>query len=159
MKIKELLNREIEVLEDGSIKLVPEKKVPKLKKFVPGERSDYYYLSPYGNIRRETNDDDVDKWLFQHHLVFETEEQAKDYKWFLNILDKYQWKPTKEGWRDDGFSKYYMYLFYGKLRTSCVHGAQFITVWFSSEDDIIAFIKEVGEDRIKAYMFDVWEAE
>lgn len=135
-------------------KLRIEKVKPK-GRYIPKLLDTYYYVSDLGNIFGATNNEyESDSYIFEHNLVFRTKEEAEDYRWFLEQVDKY-----KKEFVDGGFNHciYFGYdtkeLIFDYWVKVCYQG----TTYFGSEENIKEFISVVGEERIKKYMFDVWE--
>lgn len=129
-------------------------------RFIPKEYETYCYITEYGNIRSAANTNTtMDKWMFNHSLVFEKEKEAEDYKLFLEQLDTHKYEFSREEWKNNDINKYAIYYDNSverlliEFRCCCQRGA----VYFKTEEDAQNFIKEAGEKRIKKYMFDVWE--
>lgn len=93
-------------------------------------------------------------YLINHHLVFETEEEAADYKWFLDKVDEY-----KQQFDPERYNYFFNYnpkkeRVYRTWDMVCQHQG---TTYFGEKENIRKFFEEVGEDRIKKYWFNVWE--
>ena len=93
-----------------------------------------------------------DEYMITHNLVFETKEDAEDYKWFLDKVDEYK-KPFILG-KNNRFIHYdhedkKIYKDYSDYYQR--QG----TTYFGDSINIGKFIEEVGEDRIKKYWFNV----
>lgn len=147
----------LEVVEGGLLKIVE----PEKGKYIPkcGER--YWYIDDSGLPNVHTYDNDmIDRWIVNHALVFRTDEEVNEYKNYLDVLDKYKYEFSDEEWKDCNLEKWIIKYFYnnqtlhvfsrfvGKY-SNCTH--------FKSKEDAKAFIKEVGEENVKRFMFDVWE--
>ena len=140
----------LRALLSGEIKIKKLKKEPR-KPTIGGY---VWSLGDYGNIIRASYWGDKDeKYFIYHRLVFKTKEEAEDYKWFLDKVDKYK-KPFKHG--DDNFYFYHDYE-NNKIRASITSETQSQGVIYFSEENIDKFFEEVGEDRIKKYMFGVYD--
>lgn len=154
IKADELKGRELEVLEDGTLRLIENKS----KKFVPDIGEQYCYVDGLGGIECTRNaKTDYDIWALNHNLVFKTEEECKEYKKFLELLDKYK---CDLDWKDEDKEKFYLYYNYLSecLNVGSNSFAQTQGVfYFISRKDIEEFIDKAGEDNIKRFMFDVWE--
>ena len=141
------------VLNDNEriIKITP---IP-TERFIPKKGERYYFLNTVGKISHLTNSkDDFDTYVIHHNLVFKTKEQAEDYKWFLDKVDEYK-KPFK--YEDYNNFLYYDH-YYESIEMLTVTTAEYQgTIHFGDKANTKAFIEEVGEERIKKYMFDVWE--
>lgn len=157
MKLEDLANKEIEITSDGLLKVVEKKK----GKFVPKVEETYWYVRSNGNVDyyRYTNDK-VDEYLLNHHPVFRTEEEAYEYKDYLELLDKYKYNFSDEEWLNGDILKWFVYYtHYNKLLdVRCNNVSKYpLTAYFKSEEDAEDFIEEAGKDNIKKFMFDVWE--
>lgn len=152
IKGDELVGRELEVLEDGTLRLIEKKP----KKFVPDTKQIYWYVNSLGFVNGSYNETEDDKWLLSRQPVFETEEECREYRSFLDLLEEYRreldWKGTE--WK---FNLYYNAL------DDCIKFDRSIncqeqgSFYFESEEKIKEFIDKAGTDNIKRYMFDMWE--
>lgn len=115
----------------------------------------YWFVSQYGDVNYNYNDDDeYDKYILTHRPIFQTRYEADDYKWFLDKIDEYK-KPLKP-------KECNYYLFYDhddkKVYRTCDTSCQGQgNVYFGDKENIEKFLEEVGEERIKKYMFDIWQ--
>jgi hypothetical protein len=98
-------------------------------------------------------------FLIKNHLVFKYSEFAEDYKWFLEQLNKYSYDFCTAELHDDEIGKYFFE--YNSNQKIVEHCVCFTLIRnkhaFKSEKDLEMFMKVVGEERIKKYMFDVWD--
>lgn len=126
-----------------------------LLKYVPEDKEPYWYIAEGGNIVMTLNyGSKSDEWLFKTHHVFRCERHVKDYKAFLFDVGLFS-QPFRAG--HDNYNLKYDYLDNKiVLSTNVVHRTQG-TTYFGSKDNVDQFIDYVGEDRIKKYMFDVWD--
>lgn len=154
IKGEELAGKELEVLEDGTLRLIKEKPT----RYIPQAGKTYYFINVCGTIRFATNENLIsDSWLINHYPVFRTCEDCDEYKKFLELLDEYK---CELNWEDKNECKYYLY--YDKLTdyidtdANCSCQTQG-TFYFKSKKDTKEFIEKAGKDNIKRYMFDVWE--
>ena len=155
IKGEELAGGELEVLEDGTFRLIEEEKQTK---YIPNTGEYYCYIDEFGNVNGSVNDGTIDdSWLIDHQLVFKNEKECKEYKKFLELLDEYK---CELNWEDKNECKYYLYYdkltdyIYTDANCSCQTQGTF---YFKSKKDIEEFIKRAGKDNIKRYMFNVWE--
>ena len=156
MKLEDLANKEFEITSEGLLKVVEKKKV----KFVPKKGESYWYVNPYGVAVVTIYDCGANRWLINHHPVFRTEEEAKEYKDYLELLDKYKYEFSDEEWKNEYLKKWYLYYFADndELSESCVYLYNIPNcTYFKTQEDAEAFIKEAGEENVKRFMFDVWE--
>lgn len=146
--------------EDGTLKIYNGK-----SKFIPKENEIYYYIDG-GAIYFTCYDSryNQDQWRIKHQRIFRTEADAVDYLLFLEQLDKYTYNFTSEEWKNGEIPKYYLYFNFitnsvwtGINITAASHGKYPCAYYFKSNEDAHNFISEVGKDRIKKYLFDIWE--
>lgn len=156
MKLDDLKNKELEITDEGLLKVVEKKK----GRFVPkkGEKDElYWYVDSYGYVGSEL---EYDEWLIKHKPVFQTQKEAEEYKHYLELLDKYKYNFSDEEWLNSDILKWFVYYtHYNKLLdVRCNNVSKYpLTAYFKSEEDADNFIEEVGEDNIKKFMFDIWE--
>lgn len=161
MKLKEFIkqheNDEIELKEDGTLKIL-ENKV-KLEKFVPKDGEYFYYIDNHNHVILTQKVDEQDEYLINHTLVFKTQGEARDYRYFLDKLDEYSYKFSHEEWNDFETMKHYIIydVLRKRLNVICTCSCEYETTYFIDEYMANEFINDVGEERIKAYMFDIWE--
>lgn len=114
----------------------------------------YWFVSHNGLTYNTYNNDECDKRMLTHYLIFQTKEEAKDYKWFLDKVDEYK-KPFENGEKNYFFCYDYendtLYITFNIVEV--YQGV----IYFDSYDKTKAFVKEVGKDRIKKYMFGIYE--
>ena len=124
------------------------------EKFKPKKGEQYYRINNYGLISATVNDSEMDDYYFEHNFAFRTRSEVEDYKWFLDKIDEYR-KPFEFDKENRHISYDYddNAVFAGYNSKSLSQGS----IYFGSYENIKAFIKEVGEERIKKYMFDIWE--
>lgn len=91
--------------------------------------------------------------------MFRTQEECEDYKWFLDKLDEYKTDFTPEEWGNCNINKYEIYFnHYNKfIQTNCYSICQGFHNYSFTKENADKFIEEVGEERIKKYMFNIWE--
>ena len=142
---------ELARLLDGQLTIIKIKDKLWKPKFDEG----YWFVSQYGHVNYNYNDNgEDDKYILTHRPVFQTEEEAKDYKWFLDKVDEYK-KPFKT--RTENYFIYYNH----DAKEICEHYAYYHqtqgTIYFGNKENIDKFLEEVGEDRINRYWFNIWE--
>lgn len=140
-------------LLNGDYKVKKLSNIP-TEKFIPKENEKYWFVSQYSNIVCNRYDNDKeDDYILTHNHIFQTKAEADDYKWFLDKVDEYK-KPFV-------VDECNCYLYFDFCGNSIRIGSYITvntqgTIHFGNEGNIKAFIKEVGEERIKKYMFDIW---
>jgi len=134
-----------------SLEIIPINNIPKTK-FIPKKNEEFYYIGNYGGICYTNNDNFLgNEYIIEHQLVFATREQAEDYKWFLDTVDKY-----KKDYVDDMINFNFMMFEEQELKLDWEKHYRQSNYYFGSEENILKFRKEVGEERIKKYMFNIW---
>ncbi len=126
-------------------------------KFVPQCGDRYFFIDAGGTIKNYAYcDDNVDEWILKHHHVFRSYDECKEYKHYLEVLDEYTFKPD---WDDRTQGKWHPYFDHDEKRI-CLKLARYFQYQgkcFESFDKGIGFIKKVGENAVKRFMFDYWE--
>lgn len=146
----ELAGKKFIRLENGDLREVKEKFFPMLKEC-------YYYLNSFGEIEIAMNHETIhDKWILKHQPVFRTKEDCEDYRQFLEMLDKYTFDPD---WDNDDQERWAICFNheYNKLYFNDCCSVQCQGDYFESKEKAEEFIEAVSQDRVKRYMFDVWE--
>lgn len=133
-------------------------KIEKVKpkgRYIPKPFDTYYYVSDLGNILGTTNNEyESDSYIFKHSLVFETKEEAEDYKWFLEQVDKYK----KEFVKDISNHCFQFNYNMGSINIDSWKSMRYQEVtYFGSYGNIEEFRNVVGDERIKKYFFGVFE--
>ena len=153
ISLEELKDKDLYLDNDGKI-IVREKSN---SKFVPLIEEKYYYV----NYDYKINEsrylyDCFDKFILSKDYVFATEEEAEEYAKYLKVLNKYSHKFTKEELENISIPKFQLYLYENKIEY-IGYGTVNGKIWFKSSNDCDLFIREVGIDNIKKFMFDIWE--
>lgn len=146
-----LAGKRFKVLENGDLREV------KKKKFVPKYDDKYYFIDDTGRAAHCIwGDDNIDHWRMKHFTLFATEGECKEYKRYLETLDKYTFTPN---WSDFGQEKWELYYDHEEklIGDSFTNKQRYNTCYFNSRENIEAFIAEVGEGAVKCFMFDAWE--
>lgn len=129
-------------------------KVKPKGRYIPKLLDTYYYVSDLGNIFVTTNnEDESDSYIFEHNLVFRTKEEAEDYKWFLEQVDKY-----KKEFEIRKLNHYFYYTLINKrIGISWNDDFKEHKFYFGDEENIKEFRSVVGDERIKKYFFGAFE--
>lgn len=157
MKLEDLKGKEIKITSEGLLKVVEKK----IGKFIPNKDERYWLVNEYGEIDHAVYSDlEILQWTINHHPVFRTEEEAEEYKDYLDSLDNYKHDFSDEEWKDEDIGK--IRLCFDNECEKLSFYFEFIIkspncVYFKTQEDAEAFIKEVGEENVKKFMFDVWE--
>ena len=157
MKLENLKNKEFEITEDGLLKVVEKKKEGK---FIPKEGECYWFVSNFRELKNDYIVSKYDEWLVNHQPVFRTKEEAEEYRHYLDALDKYKHEFSDEEWKNKNIKKCFVYFNYlsGSLEIDYYYVLKYPNcIYFKSEKDAEAFIKEAGEVNVKRFMFDVWD--
>ena len=153
ISLEELKDKDLYLDDDGKI-IVREKSNGK---FVPLIEEKYYYLNyDYKINEARYLSDCFDKLILSKDYVFATEEEAEEYAKYLKALEKYRHMFTDDELKDIYIPKYQLHLYKDTIEYTgygTVHGK----ICFKSRNDCDLFIREVGIDNIKKFMFDIWE--
>lgn len=128
-------------------------KVKPKGRYIPKKWELYFFVGMYGGIIANVYDSEQDEYVIKHNLVFRTKEEAEDYKWFLDQVYNYK----KEFVKDKYNYCFYFDVDYKRLEIDYNQRFKYDLTYFGDEENIEEFISVVGEERIKKYMFDVWE--
>lgn len=134
-------------------KLRIEKVKPK-GRYIPKYGEYYWCIPTFGGISWKTYEDEFDEFVIKHNLVFRTKEEAEDYRWFLEQVDKYK-KEFVYGERNHCIEFYHdlkelIFGYYTSIRSQG-------TTYFGSKENIEEFRNIVGDERIKKYFFGAFE--
>lgn len=152
IKGSKLANKTLEVLENGTLRII------KKGRFIPKIGECYWYIDNFGRVCQVVfENDEADKWILKHHLVFETEVEALECKVFLELLHEFTFKPD---WNNGDQEK--NRILYGHIVKKIIilnqHVLQYGDLnYFETREKAIEFIEKAGEENIKKFMFDVWE--
>lgn len=129
------------------------KKVKPKGRYIPRKGEYYWFIGICGGIIENRYNTEQDEFVIKHNLVFRTEEEAEDYKWFLDQVDKYkkEFVPGQPNYRlcfDFEYNKLFLI-----QNDHIKHHKDY----FGNIENIKEFRNIVGEERIKKYMFGVYE--
>lgn len=125
------------------------KKVKPKGRYIPKIGECYWYIPTFGGISWKTYEDEFDEYVIKHNLVFRTKEEAEDYRWFLEQVDKY-----KKEFEIGKLNHYFYYTFINKrIGISWDDVFKEYKFYFGSTENIQEFRNVVGDERIKKYFF------
>ncbi|MHB0809282.1 MAG: hypothetical protein ACYCDV_07945 [Facklamia hominis] len=122
----------------------------------PKVGEEYWWIDVNGELYKDKwGNDEFDNNIFNHTDIFPTEEQAifdRERKRIRRELMKYgkNFVPSHDNWAFN-YNYRYRIIGYWNSKYSCHPFA----IYFESEEMAKKAIKEVGEDRIKKYLFGV----
>ena len=122
-------------------------------RYIPRKGEYYWFVGICGGIIENRYNTEQDEYVIKHNLVFRTEEEAEDYKWFLDQVDKYK----KEFITGQPNYRLCFDFEYNKLFLTKNDHIKHHKDYFGNIENIKEFRNIAGDDRIKKYMFDVWE--
>ena len=128
-------------------------KVKPKGRYIPRKGEYYWFIGICGGIIENRYNSEQDEFVIKHNLVFRTEEEAEDYKWFLNQVDKYK----KEFVKDEDNYCLYFDVDYKRLEIDYNHRFKYDLSYFGNGENIEEFRNVVGDERIKKYFFGVFE--
>lgn len=152
---KDLVNMKFVKTEDGLFK-----EYKPQERFFPKKNEIYWFIDSNGYVcSHENTKHEIDNYIIEHTLIFRTQDECQDYKWFLEQLYKYKINFSKEEWEDRSIDKYYLYFEHNKnvVKTSYCGSLLQCNYDYFTEAGIIKFIETVGKERIKKYLFNIWE--
>lgn len=126
-------------------------------KYIPEYGDRYFYVNSYGCVDIKFLDDtDRDAYLIRHNYAFRTQEECEEYRYYLELLDEYTFEPN---WKDSSQEKWFIYYNSEEDELNCSFNTGLIYNFFcfESQDKLIEFVKLVGEENVKRFMFDIWE--
>lgn len=104
-KIKEL-EQKIKELQEEISKLKSEETSIRWE---PSCYDTYYYIATDGTIGcSEWGNDEIDNWRYHNRKIFKTGEECKQYKKFIEDVNKYKWEFTDEDWETEHVCKYFI---------------------------------------------------
>lgn len=169
MKLKELLKNveDVELTEEQEKQIKDFLGIKNNKKWVPEENESYFFVDNKGMIDKvlgaQPRCEDYQFRILTNNC-FKTKEEAefrleqiKVYNELKNFADE---NNDEIDWKDENKDKFYINYIHSDKQISCF-SANFIQdigqIYFSSEELAEQAIEKVGEDRIKKYLFGVWE--
>ena len=167
MKLKELLKNveDVELTKEQEKQIKDFLGIKNSKKWMPKKSEKYFYINCCGDIDYCVNsDDEADMYCFLTNNYFKTKEEAefrleqiKVYYELKNFADD---NNDEICWIHQSQLKYYMLYSYVENEldiTSWTNVRDLGQIYFSSEELAKQAVEKVGEDRIKKYLFEVWE--
>lgn len=153
ISLEELKDKDLYLDDDEKI-IVREKQKGK---FLPKFSEKYYYVSDDLSVWQTNNYGAFfDLLIINKDYAFRTKEEAEEYAKYLKALEKYRYKFTNDELKNPYTPKYQLYFIEDKIEY-IGYGTVNCKIWFKSSNDCDLFIREVGIDNIKKFMFDIWE--
>lgn len=122
-------------------------------RYIPRKGEYYWFVGICGGIIESRYNTEQDEFAIKHNLVFMTKEEAEDYKWFLDQVDKYK----KEFVTGQPNYRLCFDFEYNKLFLTKNDHMKHHKDYFGNIGNIKEFCEVVGDDRIKKYIFGVWK--
>ena len=147
------------------LSLIEKANKPKNKVWKPEKDETYYYLYSYGKIEEDTWDNaNEDRIRYAIGNCFKTKEEAEfalERQKVIMELKRFALKHN-EGeidWNDSNQIKYFLSYQHDKniIFIDFYYSVQIYNIYFTSEEIAQAAIKEIGEERLKKYYFEVKE--
>lgn len=149
------------------LSLIEKANKPKNKVWKPEENEKYYYLYSYGKIDEDTWDNtNTDRIRYEIGNCFKTKEEAEfalERQKVIMELKRFALEHNEKeiDWSNRCQNKYFLYFNHDKNRImiSYYYIYQYICepIYFTSEKIAQQAIKEIGEERLKKYYFEVKE--
>lgn len=124
-------------------------KVKPKGRYIPKKGEFYCFVGMYGGIVANVYDSEQDEFVIKHKLVFRTEEEAEDYKWFIDQVYNYK----KEFIKDKDNYCFYFDVNHKRLEIDYNQQFKYGLTYFGDGENIEEFRNLVGEERIKKYFF------
>lgn len=145
------------------LSLIEKANKPKSKVWKPEYGEEYYFIRNNGQIcYTDWINSDVDKERFVLGNCFKTEDEAKFALEKLKVITELKRFALEhnEGeidWSNSEQKKYYIFYscYYNSIAADYVTFAKHNTIYFTSGEIVKQAIKEIGEDRLKKYYFEV----
>lgn len=126
-------------------------------RYIPKVGDRYWFLSMGGVIMQESNYEE-NSYFLKHHLAFRTEEECEEYKRYVDLLDKLSFEAD---WKDSEQKKFGIRCArYGDNKCLVVFSVfcdDYGVPVFESKREVEKFIKEVGYENVKKFMFNIWD--
>lgn len=130
-------------------------------KWKPKEKDvHYYYLASGGYVSCSIwSDDEMDAWRYNNSRIFKTEQECRQYRNFIEELNKRKYEFSVEEWEDDNIFKYYICYGY-TVKRFCTNRARSVrevgTTYFKTKGDAQYIIDNYKEELLK-YCFGTGE--
>ena len=149
------------------LSLIEKANKPKSKVWKPKKDETYYYLYSYGNIEEDTWDNaNEDRNRYALGNCFKTKEEAEfalERQKVIMELKRFALENNDKeiDWSNDDEQKYCLYFDHGRNRIMInnFYVSRFLSeqIYFTSDTIVQQAIKEIGEERLKKYYFEVEE--
>lgn len=147
------------------LSLIEKANKPKNKVWKPEKDETYYYSYSDGNIEEATWDKNIDKNRYAIGNCFKTKEEAEfalERQKVITELKRFALEHNEEeiDWSNINQNKYHLYFHHDKNRTcisACTYYQYAQCIYYTSEEIAQAAIKEIGEERLRKYYFEVKE--
>lgn len=119
----------------------------------------YYYMTTNGNVGQDTFNTSFDKCRLSFRNVFKTAEEARKMVEKIKIINQLQ-ELSNVDFYHNCEGKKYLIIYNSKLKEidytthTCIREVPF-NIYFATQKDCENAIKEIGEDNLKKYYFDV----
>lgn len=162
MILKENKMKNLEELENQYRKLG--KEIEKLKngnatRWEPKEYERYWYIDDSKDIYNSFwSEDEVDKWRKIINNIFKTEEEAKEYRDYLEAKSEYTYEFSQEEWEDADITKWALYYDYSRKQISitwCITKKYFEKLNFKTEEKAEEFLNKYKK-QIEKFEFGIF---
>lgn len=119
----------------------------------------YYYMTTSGTVGQDTFNTSFDKYRLSFRNVFKTAEEARKMVEKIKIINQLQ-ELSNVDFYHNCEGKKYLIIYNSKLKEidytthTCIREVPF-NIYFATQKDCENAIKEIGEDNLKKYYFDV----
>lgn len=119
----------------------------------------YYYMTTSGNVAQDTFNTSFDKYRLSFRNVFKAAGEARKMVEKIKIINQLQ-ELSNVSFYHNCEGKKYLIIYNSKLKEidytthTCIRELPF-NVYFATQKDCENAVKEIGEDNLKKYYFDV----
>lgn len=119
----------------------------------------YYYITTSGDVAYNTFNTSLDEYRLSFRNVFKTAEEARKMVEKIKIINQLQ-ELSNVDFYHNCEGKKYLIIYNSKLKEidytthTCIREVPF-NIYFATQKDCENAIKEIGEDNLKKYYFDV----
>lgn len=151
-KIEEL-EQKVKELQEEISKLKNEEKIGKWE---PEEGDRYYFLDSVGDIEWNVwSGGETSKWRYNNIKIFETQEECRRYKKFIEDINEHKYEFRDEDWELEDVCKYYILRDYHEKKLTIGYGYSFRAegeIDFKTKEDAQYIIDNYREEILRGWL-------